>query len=564
VVKLSDAKRGASRNVNFKIDESEQKLRGGYYTPLDLASFLCRWVGEIKPKRILEPSCGDGVFFQSMSAVDGLESSEVIGFELDAEEAAKSALRAATLGLRATTIHAEDFLGYALAQMAKGKTQVDAVVGNPPFVRYQYLPPQFQARAELIFDELGLRFTKHTNAWVPFILASMAMLRPGGRLAMIVPAEIMHVTHAQSLRTYLGEQCRRLVIVDPEELWFDGTLQGAVMLMAEKRHSKRETAEGLGMYPVKGREFLRLDPSTVFNAPQSINGKTVEGKWTRALLDLETRNLFDELADHPDVHKFDDIAQVDVGIVTGANKFFLVPDDVVAVHGLAKWAHPMFGRSGHCPGVIYDDRQHAENATKGNPTNFLWFNEKSEKVDAAARAYIMRGEIEKLHTRYKCRVRSPWYTVPSVYSTEIGMLKRAHDTPRLILNKIGAYTTDTAYRIRAHHVVAEKLVGCFINPLTALSAEVEGRHYGGGVLELIPSEIERLVIPLPAKAKVDLIDLDKAIRSLPTRMTLASQGRSVLGSLGLSAAKQECVLNGWEKLKDRRQRTSSDVAVVGD
>ena len=62
------------------------------------------------------------------------------------------------------------------------------------------------------------------------------------------------------------------------------------------------------------------------------------------------------------------------------------------------------------------------------------------------------------------------------------MLKRAHDTPRLILNRIGAYTTDTAYRIRTRDVSAEKLVGCFINPLTALSAELEGRHYGGGVL----------------------------------------------------------------------------------
>ena len=106
---------------------------------------------------------------------------------------------------------------------------------------------------------------------------------------MVVPAEIIHVTHAQSLRSYLGRECRRLVIIDPEELWFDGTLQGAVILLAEKRLNEAEKAEGLGMYPVKGREFLRLDPSTVFNAPQSINGKTIEGKWTRALLNLETR-----------------------------------------------------------------------------------------------------------------------------------------------------------------------------------------------------------------------------------------------------------------------------------
>lgn len=546
--------------MNFIENETAQKLRGGYYTPPDLAVFLAQWVKEIAPKRVLEPSCGDGVFFGALAKIKGFKNTSVTGFELEADEAAKARTRATEIGLNAATVHTEDFLQWALDHMNEGGTKFDAVVGNPPFVRYQYLPEPFQQRAELIFKELNLPFTKHTNAWVSFILASMSLLRPGGRLAMVVPAEIIHVTHAQSLRSYLGRECRRLVIVDPEELWFSDTLQGAVILLAEKKHSEAEKGEGLGMYPVKGREFLRLSPSTVFNAPQSINGKTVQGKWTRALLDLETRSLFDELEHHREVHRFKDIAKVDVGIVTGANKFFLVPDDVVRNFQLEKWAHPMFGRSEHCPGIIYDDQQHAANAAKGNPTNFLWFRKNAEEIDAALNAYIELGEQQELHTRYKCRVRSPWYTVPSVYSTEVGMLKRSHNTPRLILNRIGAYTTDTAYRIRTRDVGAEKLVGCFINPLTALSAELEGRHYGGGVLELIPSEIERLVVPLPETVTIDIANLDDDIRNLPTSQVLSRQGKVVLGAMGLSRVKQECVLEGWHKLKDRRHRTSSEPA----
>jgi adenine-specific DNA methylase len=545
--------------MNFIENETKQKLRGGYYTPLDLAIFISKWVKEIKPADILEPSCGDGVFFEALAKVKGFQRANIVGFELDSEEAQKSRARASDVGLKSTQVNSEDFLGWAIDHLHDGGDRFDAVIGNPPFVRYQYLPEPFQACAERIFDELALPFTKHTNAWVSFILAGMALLRPGGRLAMVVPAEIIHVTHAQSLRSYLGRECRRLVIIDPEELWFSDTLQGAVILLAEKRQSPAEKAEGLGMYPVKGREFLRLDPSSIFGAPQAINGKTVQGKWTRALLDLETRSLFDELAEHPDVHRFDAVADVDVGIVTGANKFFLVSDEVVRNYRLNKWAHPMFGRSEHCPGIIYDDRQHAVNAAKGNPTNFLWFRDNIEKIDAAAKAYIKIGEDEKLHTRYKCRIRSPWYTVPSVYATEIGMLKRSHDTPRLILNRIGAYTTDTAYRIRTHGgISAEKLVGCFVNPLTALSAELEGRHYGGGVLELIPSEIERLIVPLPVKIDIDLSDLDAAIRESTTLRVLANQGKAVLGALGMSRANQECVLEGWRKLRDRRHRTSSE------
>lgn len=544
--------------VKFVGDQSAQKLRGGYYTPLDLAAFISSWVRELEPSRVLEPSCGDGAFFQAMADVGGFQSVDVVGFELDRLEARKAVIRSRELGLTKADVRPEDFLAWAINNMAKGGERFDAVVGNPPFVRYQFLPPTFQTRAATIFDRLNLKFTKHTNAWVPFILASMSLLRPGGRLAMVVPAEIIHVTHAQSLRSYLGKECRRLVIIDPEELWFDGTLQGAVILMAEKLQSPRQRAQGLGMVPVKGREFLRRSPSDIFDEPNPINGKTVAGKWTRALLDLETRQQLDELEAHPDVHRFDDIARVDVGIVTGANKFFLVSDETVEAYGLSKYAHPMFGRSEHCPGIIYDEAQHAANAKKGSPTNFLWFDDAPASMRSGPRRYIESGEREKLHTRYKCRIRAPWYRVPSVYATEVGMLKRSHDTPRLILNQVGAYTTDTAYRIRTRGVSGERLVGCFINPLTALSAELEGRHYGGGVLELIPSEIERLLIPVPADAAVDLKALDASIRTRPTHETLDRQGRIILGALGISKARQASALEGWRKLRDRRHRTSTE------
>lgn len=548
--------------MKFIENESAQKLRGGYYTPEDLATFLCEWVLEIGPRRVLEPSCGDGVFFSALRAAGAKPTLAVTGFDLDDEEAGKAKTRAKQVGLQASKVHSTDFLAWALDNHGTEAAVFDAVVGNPPFVRYQYLPAPFQAKAEQIFRELDLPFTKHTNAWVPFILASMRMLRPGGRLAMVVPAEIIHVMHAQSLRSYLGRECRRMVIIDPEKLWFAGTLQGAVLLLAEKRKDASDTAEGLGIYDVRDREFLRESPAQIFGAPQPINGKTVAGKWTRALLDKETRELVDEMESHPSVRRFADIADVDVGIVTGANKFFLVTDAVVSKHGLERWAHPMFGRSEHCPGIIYDSKQHAANAKAGNPTNFLWFADGSPLKRKRSKSYIETGEAEKLHTRYKCRIRSPWFKVPSVYATEIGMLKRSHDLPRLVLNKIGAYTTDTAYRIRVlKGTAAEQLVGCFYNGLTALSAELEGRHYGGGVLELVPSEIEKLLLPLPVKGQIDLKELDQKIRSsMSTRNVLEANSRVVLGGLGLSRAKQDCILDGWRRLRNRRHRTSSEEA----
>jgi adenine-specific DNA-methyltransferase len=218
-----------------------------------------------------------------------------------------------------------------------------------------------------------------------------------------------------------------------------------VILFAEKKSSPDDHSDGLGIVKVKGREFLKEDPDMLFDRTPRINGKTVIGKWTRALLSHGERQLLDTLSDRTDVHLFDEIAEVDVGIVTGANKFFLVDNETVERYSLQEYAYPMFGRSEHCPGIIYDDRQHVKNAEKGNPTNFIWFKEGLHKPSKSVKEYIEWGEAQELHTRYKCRIRKSWYSVPSVYSTEIGMLKRSHDTPRLIHNRLDAFTTDTAY-----------------------------------------------------------------------------------------------------------------------
>ena len=537
--------------MNFKALETKQKLRGGYYTPEDLADFLVRWAAGCAPTSMLEPSCGDGVFLAKIAAHAGEIS--VTAFEVDADEAQKARTRVAG----ESNVCAADFLGWALSTLQRRNTRFDAVVGNPPFIRYQYLPPAFQERAEGIFKVLGCRFTKHTNAWVPFVLASFAMLREGGRLAMVVPAEIIHVAHAQSLRSYLAANAKKLVVVDPAELWFPGTLQGAVLLMAEKRGAN-DAAAGVGIQSVCGRAFTKAHPQDLFNASSPVNQGDGRDKWTYALLNDPVRSLLEDLRHRKGVSRFREVADVDVGIVTGANRFFHVPDSTVQQYELQRWAHPMFGRSAHCPGVVYDQAQHEANADKGNPTNFVWFRDDSVRQSPAGQEYIERGERNQLHKRYKCRIREPWYAVPSVYATDVGLLKRCHDAPRLVLNSLGAYTTDTAYRIRVRRGSAERLVYNFINAVTALSAELEGRHYGGGVLELVPSEIEKLLVPVPPNLPVDVAGLDRAVKSESLCSVLERQSRLVLGALGVGYGNQDDLLNAWRKLRNRRRRLSAN------
>lgn len=218
-----------SNRMNFIALESKKKLRGGFYTEPSIASFLVKWIRTINPARVLEPSCGDGVFLDAIEKLGFEGLMQVKAFEINEEEADKAESRTQL----PADILKKDFLSWYLLR-GQFEEQFDAVVGNPPFIRYQYLPDEQQELAELIFKKLSLPFTHHTNAWVPFILASISLLRPGGRLAMVIPSELFHIPHAQSLRKYLAQQCSRILIFDPTELWFNDTLQGTILLLAEK------------------------------------------------------------------------------------------------------------------------------------------------------------------------------------------------------------------------------------------------------------------------------------------------------------------------------------------
>jgi len=541
--------------VNFIENETPQKLRGGFYTKPEIADFLVRWVSKKNPKSLLEPSCGDGIFIDSLRRLGVSSIERGFACELEGSEAEKAKQQARKLRGINFKIHEGDFLKWYLFHR-NSSSRFDAVVGNPPFIRYQYLPQEQQVLAERIFRSLDLSFTKHTNAWVPFVIASVAMLSAGGRLAMVIPSEILHIPHSASLRAFLADTCSRILLIDPEELWFDEALQGVVLLLAEKKTDPNEFSRGVAIECIKDRSSLKEDPEHFFKRGDFINGDSLEGKWMSVFLTRKERSVLSWLRESDEVSTFKDVADVDVGIVTGANKFFLVPDEIVARYDLQQWAHPMFGRSEYVIGVVYRKSDHLQNKRNGLPTNFLWFDANEPRaLSKPVRDYLRLGEDAGLPKRYKCRMRTPWYSVPSVYVAPVAMLKRAHNFPRLVLNQAMAFTTDTAYRIKPRGIGRADLVCRFINSLTALTAELEGRHYGGGVLELVPSEIERLLLPKFYGTTSNLGVLDSLYRrEVPKEDILTAQDQIVLRGIGLSKSECDQLRLAWERLRNRRQR----------
>ena len=119
----------------------------------------------------------------------------------------------------------------------------------------------------------------------------------------------------------------------------------------------------------------------------------------------------------------------------------------------------------------------------------------SESFTNEVKDFLKVGEDLGLPKRYKCRHRKVWYEVPLTQSTEGFFFKRSHSFPRLCINEANILVTDTAYRISMKDgYTINGLCFSFYNSLTLLFAEIYGRFYGGGVLELTPSEFRKLPI----------------------------------------------------------------------
>ena len=168
---------------------SNEKLRGGFYTPNKIASFILKWAfNGRKDIDILEPSCGDGVFLREIQEGKyGYNS--FLGIELDEDEAQK----ARNTNLAKSEILNTDFHEYCINTEKK----FDLVIGNPPYIRYQYFNKDQQAYAASIFEKAGLSYSKLTNAWVSFVVGSSLLLKETGKIGFVLPAEILQVSFAK-------------------------------------------------------------------------------------------------------------------------------------------------------------------------------------------------------------------------------------------------------------------------------------------------------------------------------------------------------------------------------
>lgn len=527
----------------MKAANSYDKLRGGYYTPADIAQFIVKWIIKNPDDSILEPSCGDGSFLTALKAICPAHTGMITAVELDPVEAAK----AETLGFPTNNM---DFFTYYENNIEE-KRKYDVIVGNPPFIRYQNFDEKYREVAFRLMKNHGFHPNRLTNIWLPFLLLCVEALSEDGRIGMVIPAELFQVDYAAEARDYLSAHLEKLTIITFKRLVFEGIQQEVVLLLGEKKAEMKgiRVIELDDLEELKNEGEIRLEKAETKMLTHSTD------KWVKYYLTREELCLLDKLNNDDRITNATNLYEINVGLVSGENDFFIKRWDEVLEHGIEADVDPIISRSEQVKGIILSLDEYKKLRQDGKRVNiFLPGDKPLNELNENARNYIAWGEEHKYNTNYKCKIRKRWYVVPTSWKPDAFLIRQANLYPKMIINNAGAYVTDTLHKVRfLSGVNGINVASAFINTYTLALSETLGRSYGGGVLTFEPGEMRRIRIPMKGSEKLDPIAIDTWQRKGKYEEILKYTDQVLLkDGIGLTDHEIALLHSIWDKMRNRR------------
>jgi hypothetical protein len=195
---------------------SREKATGAYYTPDAVVRSLVSWAVRKTTDRLLDPSCGDGRFLSVHP--------RSVGVEQDV-----SACKIVHIRVPGSLIHQGDFFSWA----SRTQERFDCAAGNPPFIRYQRFAGFVRNAAQQLCERHGASFSSLSSSWAPFLVATASLLKPGGRMAFVVPAEIGHAPYAVPVLDYMTRRFERVQVIAVRRKLFPELSEDCWLLYAD-------------------------------------------------------------------------------------------------------------------------------------------------------------------------------------------------------------------------------------------------------------------------------------------------------------------------------------------
>lgn len=537
--------------MRLKEDSSKQKLRGAYYTPFPLAETMVNmFLAQKNIETVLEPSCGDGVFLDALIDTQFIKQLKgITAIEIEEDEVFKLRERLKNY-VNITVLH-QDFFDFYLKNNEK---KFDLILGNPPYIRYQYLEEKQRDLMAEILTSQGMKSNKLVNTWVGFMVACVNMLSDEGKIAFVIPAEVLQVVYAEDLRLFLADHLSKITLITFEELVFPDIEQEIVVFVGEKGKEEK----GIRIIELNNLDDLK-ECNIETNGFQKL--QHVHEKWTKYFTNDKENAMVSAIRLDKRFQRLSDVALINVGITTGNNKYFSITQDTVEQYDLHSVVRALIGRSAHAHSVYFGMEDWKKNVEAGKAAYLIDFPELDfEKYPEKHKEYIKMGEEKKEHKGYKCSIRERWYRIPSIWVPDAFFLRRNNLYPKFVLNCCNAVSTDTMHRVKFYEgIEPERILLSYYNSISFAFTELCGRSYGGGVLEILPGEVGNIMVPIldnipMDKIKICLKKVDQVVRTndlIEKGLDIVDQ-EILIEELEIEPELCKAARGIWKKLQGRR------------
>ena len=488
-----------------------RKARGAFFTPALLCEYVVNWAIRSADDQVLEPSCGDAEFLvaaaKRLSRLGGAVEGGLHGVELHEDSAAQARARLQRSGNDAK-IMVSDFFDVTPTPI------FDAVVGNPPYVRYQDFTGSSRSRSRAAALRAGVALTGLASSWAAFTVHAAQFLKPGGRMGLVVPAELLSVNYAAEVRRFLMENFGEVRLVLFTERVFPDVLEEVVLLLAD----------GYGGGPVAHCELYQARNAAELPAATGRRWTPVRphDKWTPSLLSSAAHEAVAFASEHEGFTTLESWGDTTLGMVTGNNRYFTMSPADARKRGLASDELLRLSPPGsrHLRNLSLSKTAWEALGDQGAATYLF---RPQAQPSRAAKRYIAAGEAVHVEQAYKCRVRRPWWRVPLVDAPHLFLTYMNADTPRLSTNRADVRHLNSVHGVYLRpgsvRIGQDLLPIASLNSVSMLGAETIGRAYGGGMLKVEPREADCL--PMPTALLLEAARNDLRARRPELRKALA-------------------------------------------
>lgn len=544
--KTSSLTRGVEQSVDSR------RLLGAYYTPEALAAILAEWALEFEfegGETVLDPSFGGCAFLNAAIRVlseRGVPEPGQLVFGVDVDPTCIDYVRDSE-DLSERNCIVKDFL--TLSPKDFPGAPFKAVIGNPPFLRHHWFKGKTRKAGRTAICSAGVNLPETASVWAYFLIHALSFLAKGGRLAMLVPEAILQADYAATVRDLLVSRFQQVNLIYIHDRLFEGTDEAVVAVIAsgfgKQGNLRVETVEQVE------------DLVTVLNSPECARVTTHLTTEKGRCIDSATAELLGELCQYTAVVKISELADVKVGLVTGANKHFIRSIENLEQLGVPREAWlKLVPRTRWLRGLDFTLEELEELVDSGEHVILVRPEAEHENTPGVLQ-WILEGTNTGIQKRLKCAIREPWFRIalqpaPDAFATCTRM-----GPPLLVLNRADSLCTNALHALYWHRnddFLPSAIAVGFLTSLVRVWSELHGRRYGGGVLKMEPGILGQVPVPMVHGVECAFDELNLLVRQGKENDARALADDLVLrNALGLSQKDIGRLQRAGNQLMSRRR-----------